>query len=131
VAWSYQSETDVLTITFDHGEAVVARTHELKDGTADLDARGLPVRVILHHASLYCPGTDLRLIDRPHVPGEKLHSISTAARMLGIRAYSLRRAILAGAVPMVKSGASWCLRPCVVTIYRAVLDLAKQAAPTW
>jgi hypothetical protein len=125
--WTYDADSDEIVVRYQRPADDISESVRMAKGVVELDTRRDPVRVTVYRASSYVSVEDLRRINGAHHTGEQLHSIHTVARSLGLRASRIRQDILVGALPVVHTGRTWCVRPGVLEIYRVVLTLAREA----
>jgi hypothetical protein len=126
MAWIYDPQADVLTVTYGRNDSSLLRSIEFNDAVLDIDGHGGTVRVRFGNASRRCPVSLLRDLGAPASPSEDLYSLTEAATALGVKPYALRHEVLAGGMPATKMHDDWYIRSFVVTLVREMLELRRK-----
>jgi len=124
--WTYHPIRNEVIVTYGlEGDAPAKSVSGGKSVIMDLDSTGELIRLCIRMASRVCPVEVLESLDQAPEDGETLYSIPEAARKLGVKSYVMRREVLDGGMPAVKSADSWRVRECLLDLCREIFEARR------
>jgi hypothetical protein len=126
MSWTYHPIRNEVIVTYGlDGDAPAKSVSGGKWVIMDLDSKGELIRLCIRMASRLCPVEVLQSLDQAPEAGESLCSIPEAARKLGVKSYVMRREVLDGGMPAVKSADSWRVRECLLDLCREIFEARR------